>query len=222
MKKPNLICGNPRRLRSADKHGALESAAIEALAQCRMDQLEACLGECPCFEGVEKDRSEFVGADVSMRDGERLARELDSISTRAPGAGGQIARRGRVALVERLCDGRPAVRENLDARAVTCLRVEQGLKALAARHRRRQQPAYVTRRWHRDTPPAMIRQKTLHVLSPRLYRKRPSLPDSSPLRRRIGREAIQAAISDSIQAVRPPISRPRGKVPARIHPQIVT
>jgi hypothetical protein len=39
---------------------------------------------------------------------------------------------------------------------------------------------------------------------------------SSPLRRRIGLEAIQAATSDSIQAVRPPMSRPRGNVPARI------
>ena len=45
---------------------------------------------------------------------------------------------------------------------------------------------------------------------------------SSPLRRRIGREAIQAATSDSIQAVRPPMSRPRGNVPARIQLHTVT
>jgi hypothetical protein len=56
----------------------------------------------------------------------------------------------------------------------------------------------------------------------KLQPRPPSPVCLSPLRRRIGREAIQAATSDSIQAVRPPMSRPRGNVLARIQLQTVT
>jgi type I restriction enzyme, S subunit len=88
------------------------------------------------------------------------------VAARAPGAGGQIARRGRVALVERIGDRGPAVRQNLDAREVARFRFAQRLEALAARHRRRQQPADITRRRYRDAPPVQPSQLFAgHLLS---------------------------------------------------------